>query len=1455
MRLLRDHILLKQIAVFIAFQTGLTALAYGQTPVANFTGSPLAGCSPLIVNFQNLSTGNPTSYSWDFGNGNTSTQQNPTATYFNPGTYTVKLTATNANGSNTLTRSQYITVYDAPTVNFSANITSGCRPLTVQFTDMSTAGAGNANTSWLWDFGNGNTSTQQNPTTTYSIAGAYTVTLSVTNDKGCSKILSKPNYINANAGPHASFTHTQPAVCRPPASISFANGSTGTGPLTFSWDFGDGSPISTLSNPTHIYNTTGSFIVTLVVTNSAGCTDTVHTSSPIVIGGTVTEFSGPDSICVNVSAAFTNTSAPAPDTALWNFGDGGTANSLNAAHVYITAGVYTVKLYNTYSNCADSVSKTIRVNANPVPDFTAPVTTKCQPPLTVNFSDNSTAAVGWQWDFGDGSPISTLQNPSHTYVAYGNFNVKLITVNSSGCTDSITKSNFVKINRAIITIPSLPTHGCLPFTISPVANINSVDAVTSYYWDFGDGATSTLATPTHTYVVLGTYTVSLVITTSSGCTDTLTINQAVKAGTKPVANFSASPTTQCAYQPIQFTDLSVPADEWNWDFGDGGTSTQQNPAYSYALPGTYNVTLVALNSGCPDTITKSSYVTALPPVARFNYAANCSNRKQFTFTDQSIGPVTWQWDFGDGSPISILQNPVHTFPALGNYNVTLTVTNGSCSHSITQTIKAIDENPDFNVNTQSGCKSLYVVMTAQNIAQNNIANYSWTFDGITYFNSTSPTIFNFYNTSGNYTLGLITTDINGCKDSIIKPNYVHVNGPIAAFNATNTSGCKGLTATFNDLSTTDGVNAIVNWQWNFGDGTIQNFSAPPFQHTYNNPGTYSVKLIITDASGCKDSAQLSNLVTTSNPQALFVSAGSFTCPGTPIGFVNQSTAVNYTSLWSFGDGNTSTIQSPGHSYLITGTFDIKLVITDQYGCSDSMTRNAYIIVDKPIASFSISDSVSSCTPFKVIFTNTSHYFNTGVWDFGDGGTSNFVSPTYYYNTPGIYTAKLVITSAGMCTDSAFKTITVYDTAGSRVDYTPFNGCKPLSINLNATSPGNYTYLWDFGDGTTQTTTTNNVAHMYSTFGGFLPKVILQDPTGCLIPITGLDTVKVVGATAKFGFDKNLLCDAGLITFTDSTTFNDAVTNYNWTFGDGGTSTQQNPQHQYLSPGNYSVQLAVKTQAGCTDTIQTLNAIKIVKSPLIDIMGDTSGCINSPMNHFGVFLQPDTSVVTWSWSFPNNNTSALQNPAAQTYSSSGNFVVSVMATNSSGCKDTATKNIVVHSLPTVTLPGTMTVQNGFPQTIPAAYSPNVINWQWSPSVGLTCTNCATPDVDPKFKTTYNVLFTDNNGCQNTGTVTVFVLCKNANLFMPNTFSPNGDGSNDVFYPRGKGLDRVKSLRIFNRWGEVVFEKTDFPINDAAYGWDGTFKGRKPQADVYIYQVEVFCENGEVIKLDGNVALIL
>jgi gliding motility-associated-like protein len=148
----------------------------------------------------------------------------------------------------------------------------------------------------------------------------------------------------------------------------------------------------------------------------------------------------------------------------------------------------------------------------------------------------------------------------------------------------------------------------------------------------------------------------------------------------------------------------------------------------------------------------------------------------------------------------------------------------------------------------------------------------------------------------------------------------------------------------------------------------------------------------------------------------------------------------------------------------------------------------------------------------------------------------------------------------------------------------------------------------------------------------------------------------------------------------------------------------------------------------------------------------------------------------------------------------------------------------------------------------------VSYSWQPQNDLSCTDCPRPIATPKYSTDYTITVTDSNSCRVSSKVQVIVLCQGAKVFVPNTFSPNGDGANDIFFVQGTGLARIKSLRVFNRWGEVVFEKRDFAVNDPSIGWDGTFKGQKAAPDVYIYQLEVFCENSEVIRTEGNVALI-
>ena len=456
-------------------------------PSANFSATPLSGCTPLIVTFTDASTGSPTSWDWDLGNGTLSTQQNPTTTYFNSGFFTITLTVTNAGGSNTITKTQYIKVDDKPTVDFLASNNSGCFPLRVNFTDLSIGGSAAIST-WEWDFGDGALSTAQSPFHIYTTAGNYTVTLKVTNAGGCSKVVSRPNYIQVSPGVTVNFSNTLPQLCKPPETINFTNLSTGPGILSYEWSFGDGG-ISFATNPAYTYFTGGSFTVSLITQSSAGCVDTLIKPAAIVIKDVNSDFTGPSSVCKGVAASFINTSIPASVSSLWDFGDATFSALTNPSKTYNIPGVYFIKLKNSYSTCSDSIIKQITVLDLPTPNFNAADVTDCKVPFTVNFTDLSIGATGWSWNFGDGG-TSAVQNPMHTYTALGNYTVTLIATNLNGCSDSITKTQFVRVQAPIVNINGLPAEGCVPFSIAPTPNVVTVDGIASYLWDFGDGFTS-----------------------------------------------------------------------------------------------------------------------------------------------------------------------------------------------------------------------------------------------------------------------------------------------------------------------------------------------------------------------------------------------------------------------------------------------------------------------------------------------------------------------------------------------------------------------------------------------------------------------------------------------------------------------------------------------------------------------------------------------------------------------------------------------------------------------------------------------------------------------------------------------------------------------------------------------------------------------------------------------------
>ncbi len=505
----------------------------GSGPTASFSGSPRSGEAPLTVQFTDASSGDPTSWSWDFGDGGTSTVQNPQYTYTRAGDYTVTLTVADADGSDTGTRTAYIRVTEPslPTASFDANVTGGAAPLAVQFTDTSTGDP----TAWSWDFGDGSVSNETNPVHTFAAIGTYTVSLTVENELG-NRTEEKPGYITVASLPDAAFDAniTRGAA---PLAVGFTDRSTGV-PVSWSWDFGDGTT-SGEQNPVHVYAEAGTYTVTLTATNPAG-SDTVEAADSIVV------FEPPAaSFTANATAGFVpfavrfnDTSTGNPVSWLWDFGDNAISTEANPVHVYTDAGTYPVSLTVANDIGGDTLTRSdyITVTVPPRAAFDANVTLGTSP-LVVQFTDESTGnPKTWRWDFGDGRS-SVKQHPVHTYTAVGNYSVSLTVTGDDGTVTEEMVDYICVVAQPSANFSASATAGMMPLSVT--FTDTSTGIPTGWLWTFGDGATSTQQNPVHTYAVAGTYTVSLNVTNPAG-SDSLTKADLVSVAPAPTTSVPSS---------------------------------------------------------------------------------------------------------------------------------------------------------------------------------------------------------------------------------------------------------------------------------------------------------------------------------------------------------------------------------------------------------------------------------------------------------------------------------------------------------------------------------------------------------------------------------------------------------------------------------------------------------------------------------------------------------------------------------------------------------------------------------------------------------------------------------------------------------------------------------------------------------------------------------------------------
>lgn len=1424
-----------------------------QAPAAEFSGSSTNGCAPMTVNFSDLSTGNPTQWNWDFGNGQLSTLKNPSVTYTQPGRYTVRLVARNANGVNDMEKTEYIVVNSAPAANFSVSATSGCAPSAFRFTDLSTIAEGTI-TDWLWDFGDGRSSTEQHPEHVYTNAGAYNVRLTVTSNNGCQSTVTRNSLVQVAAAIVPSFSYAPPASCNTPFTVQFTNQSTGAGAISYRWDFGNGS--STQANPApHIYNASGDYTVKLVATSSFGCVDSAEQT--ISLNGFTTDFTISSGVCRDAPVVFQNSSGQTPVSSVWDFGNGDTMRRLNASYTYTAPGAYTVKLVNRYAGCADSISRSVVINNPPAIDFNADRTVSCQAPFTATFRDLTPGGATRVWDFGDGTPPQTTTNATiaHTYNTTGNFRVLLRVIDGNGCESALQRTDYIRVAAPSVSLSNTSTSGCIPFSYTPAANINSLEGISSYTWDFGEGApivTTSATPPSHNYSATGVYPVSLTIATTGGCT--ASGSTTVRTGTPPSGvNFTAPPPS-CASSSILFTANATGANRWEWDFGDGSPAVAaQTTEHHFEAPGQYTVTLTAYNNGCPGAAS-AQLVEILPPVARFRSTVSCTTDEvafiNESITDPAAGAVGYRWNFGDPSlPEQTTADPTVSFPAQQQYTVTLIVDNGACSDTAVNDVILTRERAGFTADKESICRGEQAVLTAAGNPA-NITAYQWRIGTGGLFTG-GRTLARPFTANGDFDIYLRITDINGCMSDTLAPAMISVSGPTAGFSAAAPVSCGSEPVTFTDQSVPS--NQIVEWRWNFGDGSPQQvFSGGPFTHSYAAAGAYQVSLSVEDINGCAHTINVPNAISVSQPSAYFRKDTALYCPDIPIQFRDSSSGNALLYNWDFGDGGSSDQSSPVHAFSgADNDYLVKLTVTDNLGCSDSIT--APINIRSPKPAFDLADTATICLPFIADFTFRGQDYESYYWDPGDGsGTTNIRDLQHAYTSYGVFNPKLYLVGYGGCLDSVASTVVIADPGSAAFDYNAPPTCNELTVDFNILPAPYSGFTLYFGDGDSAIDGRTTYRHFYDGPGTYTPMLKLTDITGCEVSLTGHAPVRVIGAEPVFGMDQKDFCDSGSVSFTNYTLGNDPVTSYHWNFGDGLSSADMQPAHDFTSPGLYPITLAVQTQSGCADLFR--DTVLIYRSPVISAINSRDTvCINSPVDFSGNLAVPDTNAVEYRWSFGDGESSAIQTPV-KTFRSTGSFVVHLDTRIPYGCSSSISRPVHVVPLPVVNPMSEQVIPVGSSVALPATYAGDVIQYSWTPDKNLSCNDCPVPIASPRENTAYKVTATDAYGCAGTGEVTVMVICNDKNFFIPNTFSPNNDGANDYFFPRGSGIRGIQSLRIFNRWGEIVFERKNFPANSAASGWDGTFKGKPAISDVYIYTIEVICENAQVIPFQGNIMLL-
>lgn len=1101
-----------------------------------------------------------------------------------------------------------------------------------------------------------------------------------------------------------------------------------------------------------------------------------------------------------------------------------------------------------------------------LPSSTATFTTTSPICITQNasftYTGNGVAATTYLWNFNDpgsgAANTSTLQNPTHTFSAPGFYTVSLVATLGTCVSAPYTQSIFVSPQPTATFTVSTPA--CLNQSVT-VTYTGNAPAGATYNWNFG-GGTIISGSGQGPYDIQwstsGNHTVTLQVLVGI-CTST-SFSQVVQVLNPPTATINvASPVCENQNCQITYTGNGGAGATYNWDFNGGTIVSGSNSGpyqINWSTAGTYTVTLTVIKNGCV-TVAPSQTVTVNPiPTSSFtiNPGSNCVNNPcTITYTGSAGAGATYTWIFGAGSTIvsGSGQGPYQvSWATAGTKNVKLTVTENGCTS--TQTINQVTVTPgltsSFSV-TSPVCVNQNSTITYTGNA-NASAVYSWNFGGGIVASGSGQGPYQVH--WGNWGNHYITLSVsqNGCF-SQQDTQIVYVN-PTPSSNIVVGTACENDTTI---ISCSGAWNSSNIYTWDFGSANVlYGIDDGPYGVVWPTAGTYNVSLTVS-LFGCISPTTTIPVTVLQLPTSTF-NVVSPACAGggtivTYTGNANSQAPYN----WYFGGGQIISGGGPGPwviSYPNPGTYPITLVVHD-FGCVSVMGTQSVIVNPIPTATFNISPSICENTNTAITYTGTASASAVYNWNLGGGIIASGTGQgplQVYWTTAGPHTVTLTVTEGGCTSPAVSHSIDVLPAPVADFNTTsPICADKNSTITFTGSASASAAINWNFGSATV--ISGSGIGPYLLSFAsyGTYPVTLTVVDNGCTSVSTQNISVYEV-QTSSFTVTPVSACVNAEVNVVYAGTGNGTAF-YDWNFGGGiiSNGTGQGPYNIIFSDtGNYSISLAV-TQVFCTSDTQTIS-IHVNPTPVADF---TAAPLFACDNLTTVFANSSSGATNYQWNFGDGETDTIASPS-HNYTV-GLFDVTLTAINQFGCTDSQTIPSYINVQPTPVAQFTSSPLAGLELALYENdftfenISLNGTSYQWTfgdgDSSGIMNPNHIYKDTGTFFVT---LIAYNNVGCYDSISQGPYLIVPGAFIFIPNAFTPNGDGKNEVFRIFGHTIAST-ALQIFNRWGELIYLGDGYQ-----QGWDGTYKGKPENTGVYVYRAVITKNSGLTVTLQGDLTLI-